>query len=356
MSAPVYVGAGQWRASAVDARAQGLYRLEPESGAWRALERGLPGDVEVRFIALKPGAPETVFVGTQDGPYRSSDGGENWTELPLPDDATDEEQVVWSILIHPGDPDTILVGTQGRGLFRSTDGGDSWRRLAIETPEGAVHMSFPMRVIRLAMDPSDPALIYVAFEVGGLARSTDGGLSWESCNATLLELAEQAHLKSQIVSDTDAEGMMDSHAIATSPAHPGHLWLANRMGLFQSTDRGQSFTELGIARHSPLTYARDVQVSAHDPETVYAALSVAAASDEGALYRSGDFGRTWSRFDHGVSIDSTLMIIAQSRASAERVYCAARRGQVIGTEDGGLSWRNFDMPEGVEGVYALACV
>ena len=48
---------------------------------------------------------------------------------------------------------------------------------------------------------------------------------------------------------------------------------------------------MGIGKHSPLTYARDVQVSVHEPETMYAALSVAAASDAGSLYKSTDLAR-----------------------------------------------------------------
>ena len=35
-------------------------------------------------------------------------------------------------------------------------------------------------------------------------------------------------------------------------------------------------------------------------------------------------------------------------------YCAARRGQVFGTEDGGKSWQTYPLP--AEGVYALSCV
>lgn len=71
---------------------------------------------------------------------------------------------------------------------------------------------------------------------------------------------------------------------------------------------------------------------------MYAALSIAAVSDEGSLYRSRDLGETWQRFDHGVSVQSTLMAIAESPSDPDRIYCATRRGQVLRTEDGGRSW------------------
>jgi hypothetical protein len=87
---------------------------------------------------------------------------------------------------------------------------------------------------------------------------------------------------------------------------------------------------------------------------MYAALSIAAVSDAGSLYRSRDLGESWQRFDHDVSIDSTLMIIAESPSNPDRVWCAARRGQVFGTEDGGKTWQQHKLPGGVEGVYALA--
>jgi photosystem II stability/assembly factor-like uncharacterized protein len=111
---------------------------------------------------------------------------------------------------------------------------------------------------------------------------------------------------------------------------------------------------MAVSRFSPLTYARDIKVSRHDPRRMYAALSVAAVSDEGSLYLSEDVGESWRRFDHGVAMKSTLMIIAESSVTPDRVWCATRRGQVFGTADGGKSWCEYQLPDGVEGVYGLA--
>jgi len=343
----VYAGAAPWIAASRGAPAGGLYRLDTESAAWETLTEGLPHPVEARCLAAQSGV---VYVGTQSGPYRSEDDGRSWSPLTLPG----REQLVWSILIDPRDPQTILVGTQGTTMYRSRDAGASWTELTPPVPEGMVRMGFPCRVIRLARDPSNPNDIYAGLEVGGVLRSRDGGDRWESCNRGLLDLALEPRLKSRLSSDTETEGMMDSHALAVSPASAGTVFLANRMGLFRSGDGGSQWQEIGIGRFSPLTYARDVTVSRHDPRTLYAALSIAAVSDEGSLYRSRDLGETWQRFDHGVAMRSTLMIIAESPASADRVYCATRKGQVFGTEDGGASWREYRLPGGVEGVYGLA--
>jgi photosystem II stability/assembly factor-like uncharacterized protein len=355
MAYSVFVGAGQWYGAPDGVPVQGLFGLDAASGEWQVIQGGLPQPVEVRCLAIRPDQPGTIYAGTQFGPYRSEDGGENWQAIPLPESTSEEESVVWSICLDPSDAGTIYVGTQGTGVFRKSGDGD-WQRLPVTAPEGAVCANFPMRVIRIAVARHNPNHIVVAFEIGGVVRSLDGGETWESCNRTLLELTEQEHLKSAIVSDEEIEGMMDSHALALSPGHPDTVWLANRMGLFRSDDNGGQWHEHGIGRFSPLTYARDVMVSSHQDDRLYAALSVAAMSDEGSLYRSDDFGATWSRFDSGVSIESTLMTVAEGASNPDRVYCAARRGQVFGTEDGGRSWQTHQLPGGAQGVYAIACV
>ena len=356
MAYSVFVGAGQWIGVVDDERAKGLFGFDPDLGEWQPISEGLPNNLEVRYITVRPDRPQTIYAGTQSGPYCSDDGGKSWRALPLPAGTSAEESVVWSICLDPNDAETIYVGTQNTALFRSHNGGVDWQRLAIIAPDGALKAKFPMRVIRIAVDANNSDHILVAFEIGGMVRSLDGGQIWESCNKDLLALTEQPHLRSAIVSDNEREGMMDSHALALSPGHPDTVWLANRMGLFRSDDNGVDWQEFGIGRFSPLTYARDIIVSEHQTDRMYAALSVAATSDEGSLYRSDDFGDSWSRFDHGVDIDSTLMVVAESVTSPDRVYCAARRGTVFGTEDGGKSWQSHQLPDGVQGVYALACI
>lgn len=346
----VYVGAAPYYGASKDTVTHGLYRLDVDRGRWDKLTAGLPERVEARCLAAAPDGSGTLYVGTQHGPYRSTDGGESWSGLQLPG----KEQLVWSILLHPGDAQTLYVGTQHTTMYRSRDGGRSWAELSPPPPRGMVATSFPCRVIRIALDPGDPRRLYAGLEVGGVLHSRDGGDSWQGCNAGLLELAQEPRLKSRIVSDTESEGMMDSHALAVSPAKPGTVFLANRMGLFRSSDGGARWQEMGIGRFSPLTYARDVKVSRHDPRTMYAALSLAAASDRGSLYRSRDLGETWQRFDRDVAMNSTLMIIAESAADPDRVFCATRLGQVFGTENGGKDWREYQLPDGIEGVYALA--
>jgi photosystem II stability/assembly factor-like uncharacterized protein len=346
----VYAGAAHWTGAASD-RPGGMFRRAVGDDRWEALTKGLPEGTEVRAIAVHPEDPQVIYAGTQDGPYRSRDRGERWEKLAFPDPA----MVVWSIAFHPQNARILYAGTAPTAVYRSEDGGDTWRRLPNAKQPARIQMGFNTRVIRMAIDPTHPDEIYAGIEVGGVMRSSDGGESWADCSHDLLRLAERPHLQSKIGSDSETEGMLDSHALAVSAAAPGTAFLAVRMGLFRSPDRGATWSDMEIGRFSPLTYARDVQVAPQDPRVLYACLSPAARSEAGTLYRSDDLGQTWKRFDHGVKAESTMMAVALNRRDPRQVHCVTRFGQVFGTEDGGATWREHRLPAGIQDVYALAC-
>jgi hypothetical protein len=50
-----------------------------------------------------------------------------------------------------------------------------------------------------------------------------------------------------------------------------------------------------------------------------------------------------------------MMAIALNRQNGNHVYCATRGGQIFGTQDGGATWSEHPLPEGLQDVYALAC-
>jgi photosystem II stability/assembly factor-like uncharacterized protein len=351
MSTQVYAGAAQFSAGATTTQSGGLFRRAIGEARWQRLGGGLPGEIEVRALAVHPRDSRVIYAGTQQGPYRSRDGGDRWTALDFPD----RGMTVWSFLFDPRDPSVLYAGTAPAAVYKSVDGGDTWRRLSALSAPGHVKMSFDTRVTRLAADPSNPRELYAGLEVDGVLRSTDGGETWEDVSGDLIRLAGRPHLKSRIISDTEIEGMMDTHALAVSSAEPGAVFLAVRMGIFKSADRGATWQDMEVGRFSPLTYARDVQVSPHDPRTLYACLSPAARSEDGSLYRSQDLGRSWRRFDHDVQARSTMMTVALHPTDPAQVYCATRGGQVFGTQNGGRTWDEYPLPEGVADIYTVAC-
>ena len=308
-------------------------------------------DLEAYTVQVHPRRPEVVFAGTADGVWVSSDRGASFVRAKFPD----QGKQIWSFLVDATDPDRIYAGGSPIDVYRSEDGGKSFRRLPTPAIKERAKAPFAARVMRMAQHPARPGEIYAALEVAGVMRTTDGGESWEDCSEDLIRLSDLPHLRSKIVSDTHAEGMLDGHAIAISPADPDAVLLAVRMGLFRSADHGKSWQDLEMKRFSPVTYGRDVKVSPQQPNTVYAALSVAAASHDGGLYRSEDTGKTWRRFDK-VQVHGTIMSVGLHPSDPAQVYIGARyNGEVFGTQDGGATWAALPVPGPVKDIYAVAC-
>jgi photosystem II stability/assembly factor-like uncharacterized protein len=325
----------------------GVFRRPAEGGEWHhALT-----DLEAFTVSVHPRSPDVVLAGTADGVWRSSDRGATFTRAEFPD----RGKQIWSFLVDASNPDRIFAGGSPVDVYRSEDCGRTWQRLPPPAVKERAKAPFAARVMRMAQHPARPQEIYAALEVNGVMRTTDGGETWEDCSADLIRLSELPHLKSKIVSDTFAEGMLDGHAIAISPADPDGVILAVRMGLFRTADKGRSWQDMEMKRFSPVTYGRDVKVSPRQPQTVYAALSVAAASHDGGLYRSDDTGRTWRRFDK-VQVHGTIMSVGLHASDPDQVYIGARyQGEVFGTRDGGETWAALPLPGPVKDIYAVAC-
>ena len=329
----------------------GVFRQAVGDTKWEQLGGGLPADVEVHAITVHPTDSDTIYVGSTKGLFRSSNRGGKFERLALPDAEAD----IWSVLIHPKDPRRIYAGATPVDVYRSDDGGEHWVKTADPALPNRVHMAFACRVMRLDADPNAPDDIYATMEANGAMRSRNGGDSWEDCTADLIRFCEEPKYWSRIGSQTEIEGMLDGHALACSAAAPGTVFLANRMGLFRSDDKGAHWTDMEIGRFSPLTYGRDVRTSPLDAKIMYAALSPAARSTDGSVYRSDDVGKTWTRFDRGIKADATMMGVAPHPTDANQVYAISRVGQIFGTQDGGKTWSESRLPEGSRDSYCIAC-
>ena len=327
--------------------AVGLFRRPTDGGDWRHVIQ----DVEALSILVHPADPDIVYAGTTEGVWRSTDRGASFQPAASPDG----RRQIWSLLASGADPDRLYAGASPIGVYRSDDRGESWRLLPDPGIAERCAGPFKPRVMRLAQHPERPDEIYAAMEIAGAMRTTDGGESWQDLSDHLVELSTLPHLSSRIVQDvSDAEGMLDGHAITISPADPDSPIIALRMGLFRTRDGGTTWQDMEMGRFSPTTYARDVKVSPHDPNTLYAALSVAAASHDGGVYRSRDAGETWSRFDK-VQVHGTIMSVGLHTGDPDQVYVAARyQGEVFGTRDGGATWDAISLPGPVQDIYAVA--
>ena len=318
----------------VGAEASGIYRKEAGDAHWENLTRGMAPSAQVRTIAIHPENQDVIFAGTQRGVYRSKDRGDNWERMNMT-----EGRVVWSLKFHPNNPQVMFLGTEGSEVFKSEDGGDNWSYMATISNPDSVQMAFATRLLGLAIESSSPDHMYAALEVGGAARSSDGGKSWQIVNGNFHD-------------DVD---LMDLHGVAVGSADSTAVFISNRVGVWRTRDRGDNWENLGFERFSDIKYSRGIQAAPNDPNTLYACVGMNFGSEEGGVLRTTDLGETWQRFDKGVSPKSTTFGVAINAKAPEQVYFCSRRGQVFGTQDGGDSWQEHAVPEGVTNVISMAC-
>jgi len=328
----------------------GLFRRKVDGDTWEA--GGLPDGTHVHAIAVHPDDASIVYAATSSGLYRSPDQGLTWTRLVEPEAG----EQMWSVLIHPANHRTILTGTAPLGLYRSDDAGETWRRMPRPAIGERMVGAFPSRIMRMSIAPTRPDEIWAGLEVNGAMVSRDGGETWQDCSDALVSLSSQPHLQSAILTKDKAEGMLDVHAVAVSPAEPGTAFLALRMGLFRSDDGGASWNDLGIGQHAAhLRYGRDIVVAPWDPNTLFACIADAARGQAGRLYRSQDRGKNWVQVDRSIDVRSTMMAVALSPHHPSQAHCVTRLGQTFSTLDGGQTWREYDLPEGAGAAVAVAC-
>jgi photosystem II stability/assembly factor-like uncharacterized protein len=336
----VYVGlAGE--TSADRPMQSGLYRMAAGDDHWELITRGLPEAPAIRAIAPHPEQAGTVYVGTQHGPYRSTDHGEHWEKLAVPDHGLP----VWSLLVARHDPRVLYAGYENCEIFRSEDGGEHWEQLpvVVRFPEVTVAPGAnpAKRVLELAVSPTDPSEIYGALEVGGLIRSLDGGEHWENVS------------HGQYVNDDT----VDMHGVLVGRWRPGTVYAISRAGLFNSTDRGAHWASARLEPLNPKgqTYCRDICETPGDPRTMWVAAGATFQSEVGVLFRSKDGGATWSRVDMGLKPRTTMFAIAFDERQPKRMFSAASGGEVFASEDGGISWTERPLPPGATQIYAMAC-
>jgi photosystem II stability/assembly factor-like uncharacterized protein len=308
---------------------------------WESLSNGLPAEPAVRSIVLHPQNPDIVYAGTQDGPYRSTDQGDHWEKVSVPDHGLP----VWSLLFHPRDPNVMYAGYENCEIYRSENGGENWRQLPVSVrfPEvtTAPGANLAKRVLMMAATTADPNALYGSIEVGGIIRTLDGGESWEN-------LSHGQYLNDDYV---------DMHGVMVSKLRSGTIYSISRAGMFRSSDGGDHWLNVRIEplNEKGQTYCRQLKEVPGDPTSMWLAAGANFMSDLGALFHSRDGGLSWERVDIGFEIKSTLFGLAFDERQPNRMYCASSGGQAFGSQDGGETWSAHPLPEGVTQLYSLAC-
>jgi hypothetical protein len=224
----------------------------------------------------------------------------------IPDSA-----VILTTATAPGNAQVMYVGTVKHGVFRSVDGGQSFQAVNRGLPP-AIGTAPVTPIEHLAVDPRTAEIAYVATEVDGIYKTTDGGHTWRAVNNGLPGRFQYRTYQPLLAIDSSRPNTV--YAVIGYPVH-SHL-VRNRV--YKSTDGGRHW----YAIHN----LRDNQVY-HSLTLVAGEVVVASGTDE-------------IRFkDTGQRVEEFVPPPPLSAAPTNNIDV----GDIAVIEDDGTMIRNFDL-------------
>ncbi len=292
-----------------------FYVASSTGGVWKTIDGGITwidvfrdeGTHSVGDIAVHQRDTSIVWVGTGerasrqssswgDGVYKSTDGGDSWTNMGLGD-----SRHIGRIRLHPDNPDVVYVAAMGhlwgpndeRGLYRSQDGGATWQHvLQVDEDTG---------VVDVILDPSDPRIVYAAsyqrrrrpwgFHGGGpgsaLWKSVDGGDSWTRLTNAGLDNGLPTGDIGRIGIDVYA-GNPNIVYVAVEQGERFNASTAyeqREAGIYRSEDKGESWEHMSDWNPRPM-YASQIVIDPNDDQRIYMVNSYSFSDDGGRTFTS----------------------------------------------------------------------
>ncbi len=189
----------------------------------------------------------------------------------------------------------------------------------------------------IAFSPNDPNTLYAASQV--LFKSTDGGQSWTAISPDLTrnDKSRQGSSGGPITKDnTSVEYYGTIFYVAESPVEPGVIWTGSDDGLVQLTrDGGKTWKNVTPKGIPDWIMINEIDASPLDKGTAYVAATMYKSDDNHPyLYKTADYGATWTRIDGGIDAAHFTRVIRADPARRGLLYAGTERGMYVSFDDG----------------------
>jgi hypothetical protein len=325
---------------------QGVYRSDDGGDTWAEFSSGI-SYLDIGPLTVHPEDPDVVLLGSNiwqwtfhyhefpgstsgEGIYKTVDGGASWSGSGRSFVDVD----VISVAVDPNDPDLVYIGMEcSRGIFRSSDGGESWQFILGGPETGSWDVGH--YTMRLEVDADSRVFLTGRF---GVTRSVDEGRSW-------IPTLVRRHFHGVGVSPHDPQLAF----VGTSPKQdPTEADDFPGTRILRTTDGGITWRESGSGFPSGTgTSIHAFAFDATDADVVYVATSslefgLPQVSTSVGIYKSTDRGQTWEAVNRGLTRMMNMVMLdvnalATSPTKSEVVYAGTERG-VFRSVDGGGSW------------------
>ena len=304
---------------------------------WREIGPAGTGG-RVAAVAGSASNPKLYYFGAAGGGvWKSANGGQTW------DSVFDKEPIaaIGAVTIDPVDNQTVWVGTgesnprndvsYGDGLYKTTDGGDTWTNVGLK---GTRYIS------RIVVDPRNHNHVVVGAlgdvfadsSERGIYVTDDGGKTWKQT----LYVGPQSG-----ISDIAMSAQNPSVLFAGVWQFQRRPWTftsgGEQDGLYKSTDGGATWTKLtGHGLPDGITGRIGVAVAPSDGNRVYALIEAKG----GTLWRSDNGGVDWKMVSDDSAIDARFFYFSHVEVDPKnpnKVYAISF--QVMLSTDGGQKFK-----------------
>ncbi len=248
----------------------------------------------------------------------------------------------------PTNPEIVFAGGYGGDITRYDNRTrETWEVMAWpQLADGRATRDLKYRFqwnAPILISPHDPETLYHAAQV--LLRSRDEGRTWEviSPDLTRNDPTKQGRSGGPITKDVTGVEVYDTiFALAESPHEKGVIWVGTDDGLVQLTrDDGKSWQNVTPKGFPEWIQVNSIEVSPHDKATAYVAATRYRFDDlKPYLFRTDDYGRTWTKITSGIPDGAFTRVIREDPVRRGLLFAGAETGIFV-SFDGGASWRPF---------------
>lgn len=321
----LWVGTGEDNSSRSSYAGTGVYKSEDGGKSWEFA--GLGGSQHIGRIVTHPTNPDIAWVASMGplysmndmrGIYKTTDGGESWTQTLTPPDSTG----VIDLVINPKNPNQLWATTweryrqawnfeeagKGSAIYVSNDGGESWEKSMDGFPEGEY-------VGRIGIDVSrsNPNIMYAFLDnqketktkketdedrltqadFVDMSRKEFLNLDNEKLNSYLRRNSFQEKYTAESVKEDVRTGKYTPKALADYLGDANEALFETSIEgaqVYRSEDGGKSWKKINSYELSNLIYTYgyyfgEITVSPSDPNELY----ITGVP----LLKSEDGGKTW---------------------------------------------------------------
>jgi photosystem II stability/assembly factor-like uncharacterized protein len=253
----------------------------------------------------------------------------------------------------PLDTDVFYAGSYGGLLTRINRRTGEERAINVWPDNPMGHNSGDMTerfqwTYPIVIAPTDPKTLYVTSQ--HVWKSTNQGQSWQRISPDLSrhDPSTMGDSGGPITLDqTGVETYAVVFALAPSPLDGQILWAGSDDGLVHVTrDGGTTWTNITPPDLPEFARISLIEASPHDAATAYVAANRYQKSDRAPyVYRTRDFGQTWTKIVNGIRGDDFARAIEEDPQRPGLLFLGTETGIYV-SFDAGDTWQDFrlDLP------------